>query len=137
MEWRELLASRAWWLLLALTGPLVGQAFITAVETYAEMSGGVAGRGGPSALAQGLSPLDGLVVPALGAYALVATFLLPFVAIRLVATERESGAAKLLAQTLSPHSGLALRLAAKAAVLLLGWLVALIPGLIALLLWRL
>jgi len=137
MEWRELLASRAWWLLLALTGPLVGQAFITAVETYAEMSGGVAGHGGPAALAQGLSPLDGLVVPTLGAYALVATFLLPFVAIRLVATERESGAAKLLAQTLSPQSGLALRLAAKAAVLLLGWLVALIPGLIALLLWRL
>jgi hypothetical protein len=42
------LASRAWWLLLALTGPLVGQAFITAVDTYAEMSG----TGGPAALAQ-------------------------------------------------------------------------------------
>jgi hypothetical protein len=113
-----------------LTGPLVGQAFITAVNTYAEVSGGT---GGPAALAQALSPLDGLVVPTLGAYALVATFLLPFVAIRLVATERESGAGKLLAQT---PSGLAVRLAAKAGVLLLGWLVVWIPGLLALFLWR-
>jgi ABC-2 type transport system permease protein len=113
-----------------MTGPLVGQAFITAVETYAEASGA---GGGPAALAQGLSPLDGIVVPTLGAYALIATFLLPFVAIRLVATERESGAGKLLAQT---HAGLAARLAAKAAVLLLGWLAAWLPGLLALLLWR-
>lgn len=113
----------------------MGQAFITAVNTYAEMSGGSAG--GPAALAQGLSPLDGLVVPALGAYALVATFLLPFVAIRLVATERESGAAKLLAQSVPAPAGLALRLAAKAGVLLLGWLVAMVPGLLALLLWHL
>jgi len=132
LEWRELLASRSWWLLLALTGPLVGQAFITAVNTYAEVSGA---GGGPAALAQGVSPLDGLVVPTLGAYALMATFLLPFVAIRLVATERESGAAKLLAQSLP--AGLSLRLAVKAKVLLLGWLVALSPGLLALLLWRL
>jgi ABC-2 type transport system permease protein len=65
----------------------------------------------------------------------VATFLLPFVAIRLVGAERESGAAKLLAQ--SVPAGLALRLTAKAKVLLLGWLVALIPGLLALLLWPL
>lgn len=113
-----------------MTGPLVGQAFITAVETYAEASGA---GGGPAALAQGLSPLDGIVVPTLGAYALIATFLLPFVAIRLVATERESGAGKLLAQT---RAGLAARLAAKAAVLLLGWLAAWLPGLLALLLWR-
>ena len=113
-----------------MTGPLVGQAFITAVETYAEASGA---GGGPAALAQGLSPLDGIVVPTLGAYALIATFLLPFVAIRLVATERESGAGKLLAQT---RAGLAARLAAKAAVLLIGWLAAWLPGLLALLLWR-
>jgi hypothetical protein len=85
-----------------------------------------------------LSPLDGLAVPTLGAYALVATFLLPFVVIRLVATERESGAGKLLAQSVSPPlGGLALRLAAKAGVLLSGWLIAMIPGFLALLLWRL
>jgi ABC-type transport system involved in multi-copper enzyme maturation permease subunit len=114
-----------------MTGPLVGHAFITAVESYAEMSGA---GGGPAALAQGLSPLDGILVPTLGAYDIAATFLLPFVAIRLVATERESGAGKLLAQT---PAGLPARLAAKAGVLLLGWLVAWVPALLALLLWRL
>lgn len=129
LEGRELLASRAWWLLLAMTGPLVGQAFLTAVASYAEMSGS---GGGPAALAQGLSPLDGLVVPLLGAYDIAATFLLPFVAIRLVATERESGAGGLLAQT---PAGLGVRLAAKAGVLLLGWLAAWIPAFLALGLW--
>jgi len=38
-EWRELLASRAWWVMLALIGPLVGVSFINAVRTYAELSG--------------------------------------------------------------------------------------------------
>jgi hypothetical protein len=113
-----------------MTGPLVGHAFITAVESYAEMSGA---GGGPAALAQGLGPLDGLLVPTLGAYAIMATFLLPFVAIRLIATERESGAGKLLAQT---PAGLPARLAAKAGVLLLGWIAAWIPAVLALGLWR-
>ena len=38
-EWRELLASRAWWVMLVLIGPLVGVSFISAVRTYAELSG--------------------------------------------------------------------------------------------------
>jgi hypothetical protein len=130
LDGRELLASRAWWLLLAMVGPLVGHAFITAVQSYAEASGA---DGGPAALAQGLSPLDGIVVPTLGAYDIAATFLLPFVAIRLVAAERESGAGKLLAQT---PAGLPLRLAVKGGVLLGGWLIAWIPAVAALLLWH-
>lgn len=112
-----------------MTGPLVGHAFVTAVASYAEMSGA---GGGPAALAQGLSPLDGLLVPTLGAYDIAATFLLPFVAIRLVATERESGAGRLLAQT---PAGLGMRLAAKAGVLLLGWLAAWLPAFLAFVLW--
>ena len=70
-EWRELLASRSYWLLLLMIGPLVGQAFITAVKLYAEASGsGV----GPAALPQALTPLDGILVPTFGAYDLAATF---------------------------------------------------------------
>src|SRR5579863_6663498 len=88
---RELMSSRALWLLLAMIGALVAHAFITAVETYAEMSGA---NGGPAALAQGLSPLDGIVVPTLGAYGLAVTLLLPFVVIRLVAGEKQNGALK-------------------------------------------
>src|SRR5882757_2180911 len=128
---RDLLASRAFWLLLLMIGPLVGHGFITAVDTYAEASG-IAG--GPAALAQGLSPLDGILVPAFGAYDLAVTFLFPFVAIRLVAVEKASGAWKLLLQ--SPASA-GTMLLAKGLMLLAAWLIAWIPGLCALVLWRL
>ena len=130
-EFRELMASRAFWLLLLMIGPLVGHGFITAVDTYAEASG-IAG--GPAALAQGLSPLDGILVPAFGAYDLAVTLLFPFVAIRLVAVEKASGAWKLLLQ--SPASA-GTMLLAKGLILLAGWLIAWIPGLCALVLWRL
>lgn len=128
-EWRELSASRAFWLLLLMTGPLVGQGFINAVGLYAEASGI---GGGPSALAQGLTPLDGILVPTFGAYDIAATFLFPFVAIRMVSAEKESGAVKLLLQL---PGGLGAKMAAKGLALLCGWLLALLPGLLALALW--
>lgn len=59
-EFRELLASRAFWLLLLFVGFLVGHSFTTAIGLYAEMSGS---GGGPAALPQGLTPLDGILVP--------------------------------------------------------------------------
>lgn len=126
----ELFTARSYWLMLAMIGPLVGQAFLTAVASYGEASGA---GGGPAALAQGLSPLDGIVVPTFGAYDLAVTFLLPFVAIRLIAAERETGAALLLAQS---RVGLPARLGLKLAVLGIGGLAAAIPGLLALALWR-
>ncbi len=43
-EWRELLASRASWILLIFIGPLVGNSFITAVNFYAEASGAGTGE---------------------------------------------------------------------------------------------
>ena len=72
-EFRELFASRAFWIMLLISSLLVGHAFITAVRLYAEMSGG---GGGPAALPQGLTPLDGILVPTWGAYDLAATLLL-------------------------------------------------------------
>jgi hypothetical protein len=125
LDARELFSSRALWLMLALLGPLVGHAFITAAGAYAEMSAG--------ALAQGLDPQDGIAVPTFGAYDLAATFLLPFVAIRLLSAEKSSGALKLLLQ--SP-AGPAAQVAVKALLLATIWLVALVPGAAALLLWR-
>ena len=130
-ELHELSASRAFWLLLLMIGPLVGHAFITAVNLYAEMSGS---GGGPAALPQGLTPLDGLLVPTFGAYDLAATLLLPFVAIRMVAAEKESGAVKLLLQL---PSSLATKIATKGIVLISGWLIAWVPGLAAVALWKL
>jgi ABC-type transport system involved in multi-copper enzyme maturation permease subunit len=129
-EWRELLASRSYWLLLLMIGPLVGQAFITAVKLYAEASGGGAG---PAALPQALTPLDGILVPTFGAYDLAATFFLPFVAIRLISAEKQSGALKLLLQL--PGS-LVAKLAAKGLLLLGGWIVSCVPAVIAVVLWK-
>lgn len=129
-EWRELGASRAALFVAVLLGPLVGQSFVTAVETYAEASG-VAG--GPAALAQGLSPLDGFLVPTFGAYSLVATLLFPFVAIRLGSAEKESGALGLLLQA---RASLATQVLIKFVTLCIAWVVAWVPGLVALALWR-
>src|SRR3954451_15217581 len=129
-ELRELFSSRAYWLLLLMVGPLVGHGFITAVETYAEASGI---GGGPAALAQGLSPLDGILVPTFGAYDIAVTLLFPFVAIRLVSGERASGAWKLMRQA---PAGVGTALSAKAVALVAGWAVAWIPGMVAMALWR-
>ena len=128
-ELRQLLAARPFWFLLVLIGPLVGQGFIAAVEAYAEASGI---GGGPSALAQGLSPLDGIFVPSFGAYDLAATLLFPFVAIRLISSEKESGSWKLLLQAPVEVSVI---LVSKFVVLLTGWLMIWIPGLVAIMFW--
>ncbi|HEU4889318.1 MAG TPA: ABC transporter permease subunit, partial [Thermoanaerobaculia bacterium] len=124
-ELSELAASRAWWLLLLVAGLLTGQAFIGAVRTYAEVSA-------PAALAQGLSPLDGIVVPTLGAYDLAIMLLFPFVAIRLVAQERTTGALKIVLQWPVTRRGIVL---AKLAALLIAWLIALVPFAIAMTMW--
>ena len=129
-EFRELAASRAYWLLLFLIGPLVGHAFITAVDLYGEASGR---GGGPAALAQGLSPLDGILAPTFGAYDLAVTLLFPFVAIRLISAEKESGALKLMLQA---PPGMIVTLASKAVTLVGAWLIAWIPGLIGVVLWK-
>lgn len=107
----------------------MGQTFLHAVSLYAEASGAA---GGPAALAQGMSPLDGIFVPAFGAYDLAVTLLYPFVAIRLVSEEKRNGAARLLLQ--SPGS-IAGRLAVKLGALVLFSLLAWTAGLLALLLW--
>ncbi|SPF32750.1 conserved membrane hypothetical protein [Candidatus Sulfopaludibacter sp. SbA4] len=129
-EWRELLVSRAWWVLLFAMGPLVGVSFISAVRTYAEVSGL---NGTSAGVGEALSPLTGVWAPTFSACELAAVFLLPFVAIRLVAGDRQSGALKLeLQQGMSPFA----RITAKTLVLLAGWLAAMLPPLSAILLWK-
>ena len=129
-ELRELTLSKATLILFVALGPLVGHAMITAVDAYAEASGI---GGGAAALAQGLSPLDGFVVPLFGAYALASALLFPFVAIRLLSSEKESGAMMLMLQSpATPHA----MVLTKFLTLMLAWIVAWIPGVIGLLLWR-
>src|SRR5499427_9452587 len=121
-EWRELIVSRAWWVLLFAMGPLVGVTFISAVRAYAELSGL---NGNPVAgVGEAFSPLVGIWAPTFSACELAAAFLLPFVAIRLVAGDRQSGALKLELQHPMPAFT---RIAAKAIVLLAAWLIALLP----------
>jgi len=129
-EWRELMASRAWWVLLITMGPLTGVSFISAVQTYADLSGlngTAAGEG------QAFAPLIGIWAPTFGACELAAAFLLPFVAIRLVSGDRRSGALKLELQHAMPAFG---RMSAKVLVLIAGWTIALLPTIIAIALWR-
>jgi len=129
-EIAELAASRAFWLLLLIVGLLTGPSFITAMNAYAEASGI---GGGPAALAQGLSPLDGILTPTLGAYDLAITLLLPFVVIRLIASEKSSDALKLMLQWPASTER---QISAKVVALTAAWIVSLLPFLIAIALWR-
>ena len=123
------MASRAWWVFLFLMGPLVGVSFISAVRTYAEASG----LGGTTAgVGEAFSPLVGIWAPTFSACEIAAAFLLPFVAIRLVSGDRQSGALKLELQ--HPLSAF-VRIAAKALVLFAGWFIALAAAAIAVALW--
>ena len=129
-EWRELLVTKSWWVLLLGMGPLAGVSFIGAVRTYAEVSGL---NGTAAGVGEALSPLIGVWAPTFSACELAAVFLLPFVAIRVVVGDRQSGALKLELQQPIPAPA---RLAAKAVVLLAGWILAMLPPFSAVLLWR-
>jgi hypothetical protein len=129
-EWRELIGSRAWWVMLLAMGPLVGVSFISAVRTYAEASGL---NGTSVGVGEAFSPLIGVWAPTFSACELAAAFLLPFVAIRLVSGDRQSGALKIELQHRMPVFG---RVAAKAAVLLVGWIIVSAAPLVAIVLWK-
>jgi hypothetical protein len=111
-------------------GPLVGVSFISAVQTYAEASGL---HGTAAGVGEAFSPLVGIWAPTFSACELAAAFLLPFVGIRLVSGDRQSGALKLELQRPMPVFA---RVAVKALVLLAGWLIASVPTLAAVLLWN-
>jgi hypothetical protein len=130
-EWRELMASRSWWVMLLLIGPLVGMSFIGAVRTYGELSGV---NGTAAGVGEAFSPLIGIWAPTFSACELAAAFLLPFVAIRLVSGDRQSGALKLELQHPMPAMA---RMSAKAIVLLAAWLIASVPPVLGIVLWRL
>ena len=124
------MASWAWWVLLLAMGPLVGVTFISAVRTYAEASGF---NGTSAGVGEAFSPLVGIWAPTFSAFEVAAVFLLPFVAIRLVSGDRQSGALKIEAQHSMPAFG---RVGAKALLLTAAWVVASLPGAAAVALWR-
>ena len=129
-ELRGIVSGRALWTMLLIMCPIVGFSFFQAVSLYGEASASASDQ---AALASGLSPLDGVLVPTFGAFYVTVTLLFPFVAIRALGREKETGTLRLLVQL--PYRTPTL-IVAKAAAVAGAWLVALIPALSALLLWR-
>jgi hypothetical protein len=129
-ETRELAAAPSWWVLLVAIGPLVGVTFINAARTYAEASGL---NGTTVGVGEAFSPLVGIWSPTFSACEVAAVFLLPFVAIRLVAGDQQSGALKIEAQHPMPPI---LRVVAKMIVLVGAWIAASLAPFVAVILWR-
>ena len=129
-ELREITSGRALWIMLLLLCPLVGYSFFQAASLYSEAS--TAALQSP-VLANSLSPLDGILVPTLGSFYVAVTLLFPFVAIRALGQEKETGALRLLVQLPYRPSTL---VSAKLAAVLAAWVLASIPALSALVLWR-
>jgi ABC-2 type transport system permease protein len=127
----EVLSGRALWTMLLLLCPLIGYSFVQALALYSEAS--TAALQSP-VLGRGLSPLDGVLVPALGAFYVGVTLLFPFVAIRVLSYEKESGALRLLVQL--PYRSATL-VAAKLAAVLAAWMLSSLPVWSVLALWSL
>ncbi len=129
-EIRGLFFSPALWIMLIIISLLVGFSFIQAVNLFSQAS--------KTALtypdmASGMNPLQGIFIPTFGAYYLSQTLLLPFVAIRVIGRDKESGALKLLLQL--PLSLLTL-CGLKITALGFVWLISLIPAVSVLLLFH-
>jgi ABC-2 type transport system permease protein len=122
-------SGRALWTMLLILCPLVGYSFWQAVALYGEAS--AAAKDSPT-LGSSLSPLDGVIVPTFGALYVVVTLLFPFVAIRTLGREKETGALRLLVQL--PYRAPTL-IAAKMTAIFAAWLAALVPAASALAIW--
>src|SRR5262245_44174263 len=127
----EVLGGRALWTMLLLVCPLVGYSYFQAISLYGEAS---ASAQQSPVLAVSLSPLDGVLVPTFGAFYVAVTLLFPFVAIRVLGHEKETGALRLLVQL--PY-GSGTIVAVKLAAVLAAWALASIPVLSALVACRL
>jgi len=125
----EVASGRALWTMLLIVCPLVGYSFFQAAALYSEASS--AARDSPL-LASGLSPFDGVLVPTFGALYVAVTLLFPFVAIRTLGREKETGALRLLVQL--PYRVPTL-ITAKMTAIFGAWLAVVIPACSALAIW--
>jgi ABC-type transport system involved in multi-copper enzyme maturation permease subunit len=125
----DIASGRALWIMLLILCPLVGYSFFQAASLYGEASAAAVDS---PVLGSGLAPLDGVLVPTFGGLYLVATLLFPFVAIRTLGREKESGALALLVQL--PYRVPTL-IAAKMAAIFGAWVAAVLCTASALPLW--
>ncbi|MER9280390.1 ABC transporter permease [Mesorhizobium sp. C280B] len=129
-ELREMASGRPLWTMLLMLCPLIGFSFFQAVSLYGETSATALTSPG---LASALSPLDGVLVPTFGGFYVAVTLLFPFVAIRVLGNEKESGALRLLIQL--PYRPPTL-IGAKLVAVFAAWLIASIPAPSALAIWE-
>jgi ABC-type transport system involved in multi-copper enzyme maturation permease subunit len=130
-EVRELLVSRALWVMVLFSALLAGFSFIQAVHQYSDFSLNASRL---PQLTVNLNPLDGIVVRVFAGLYLVNTFLLPFVAIRAIGIEKQSGSLKLALQM---PIGMYRLVSIKLVALFAGWTIALLPTLSAVAIWSL
>ena len=129
-EVRKLVGNRAFWILLLFLCPLLGYSFVQAIDLFSAASHTAIER---SELAGGMTTLDGVLVPTLGAFYLATTLLFPFVAIRALGHEKQTGALKLGVQLpMSETAFVILKLGAICFV----WALSLIPAIFAIVLWK-
>ena len=94
-ELQNVFSGRAFWATMIALTLLTGYSFIQAVDLYSQASRSAVEY---PELARGMVPLEGILVPTFGAFYLASTLLLPFIAIRAIAQDKETGALKLLLQ---------------------------------------
>ncbi len=128
-ELSSLSSVKALWIMLVILSLLTGYSFIQAVELFSQASRTALQY---PEMAKGMTPLDGVFIPFFGALYLITTLLFPFVAIQLVSSEKQNGSLGLIIQSRLPLYRIIL---AKTAALGVGWLLALIPALSAIVIW--
>ena len=128
-EIREVVSGRALWIMILILCPLAGYSFFQAVSLYGEASAAV--QQSP-VLATGLSPLDGVLVPTFGSLYVAVTLLFPFVAIRALGREKESGALRMLIQL--PYATPTL-IMTKLVAVMAAWSLAFVPVVTSLAIW--
>jgi len=129
-ETRKLVGNRAFWILLLFLCPLLGYSFGQAIDLFSAASRTALER---PELASGMTTLDGVLVPTLGAFYLATTLLFPFVAIRALGHEKQSGALKLGVQLPVSETELVVL---KLGAICLVWALSLAPAISAIVFWR-
>jgi ABC-type transport system involved in multi-copper enzyme maturation permease subunit len=108
----------------------LGYSFVQAVDLFSAASRTAIEH---QELAGGMTTLDGVLVPTLGAFYLATTLLFPFVAIRALGQEKQTGALKLVLQL--PVSETAI-VVLKLCAICLVWVFSLTPPMSAIVLWK-
>ena len=129
-ELRSLFNSIALWIMFLILCFLIGYSFIQAINLFGEASKTALKY--PD-LASGMNTLDGILVPTFGAFYLSNTIFLPFIAIRVIGNDKQSGTIKLLMQL--PLNSLQI-MTIKIVSLAICWLISFIPCLSTLIIWR-